>query len=180
MAVEEVQFVNQKELNVKSTRARFKVESAYDKIKKDVLQSIKRDGGKFVIFDNGAEGLLLCGRERKDVTFILGDETIKEDVLDYIVLTPNRELDNANADVDKYKINHNLSNDYSVLLYLLKHDKAALLDKVNYLLDKADITPFTELGIKLQKKKSDSYSNKKKGQMHYKNQRTKNRNTYRK
>ena len=178
--VEEVKPVNQKELNVKSTRISFKVESAYDKIKKDVIQSIKRDGGKFVIFDNGAEGLLLCGRERKDVTFILGDETIKEDVLDYIVLTPNRELDNANADVDKYKINHNLSNDYSVLLYLLKHDKAALLDKVNYLLDKADITPFTELGIKLQKKKSDNYSNKKKGQMHYKNQRTKNRNTYRK
>ena len=177
---EEVKLVNQKELNVKSTRTSFKVESAYDKIKKDVIQSIKRDGGKFVIFDNGAEGLLLCGRERKDVTFILGDETIKEDVLDYIVLTPNRELDNANADVDKYKINHNLSNDYSVLLYLLKHDKAALLDKVNYLLDKANITPFTELGIKLQKKKSDSYSNKKKGQMHYKNQRTKNRNTYRK
>ena len=177
---EEVKLVNQKELNVKSTRTSFKVESAYDKIKKGVIQSIKRDGGKFVIFDNGAEGLLLCGRERKDVTFILGDETIKEDVLDYIVLTPNRELDNANADVDKYKINHNLSNDYSVLLYLLKHDKAALLDKVNYLLDKADITPFTELGIKLQKKKSDNYSNKKKGQMHYKNQRTKNRNTYRK
>ena len=74
----------------------------------------------------------------------------------------------------KYKINHKLSNDYSVLLYLLKHDKAALIDKVNYLLDKANITPFTELGIKLQKKKSDNYSNKKKGQMHYKNQRTKN------
>lgn len=172
--VEEVKLVNQKELNVKSTRTSFKVESAYDKIKKDVIQSIKRDGGKFVIFDTGVEGLLLCGREIKDATYTLGDKTIKEDVLDYIVLTPNRELRNANADMGKYKINHKLSNDYSVLLYLLKHDKAALIDKVNYLLDKAGITPFTGLGIKLQKKKSDSYSNKKKGQMHYKNQRTKN------
>ena len=73
---EEVKLVNQKELNVKSTRTSFKVESAYDKIKKDVIQSIKRDGGKFVIFDTGVEGLLLCGRELKDATYTLGVKTI--------------------------------------------------------------------------------------------------------